>query len=225
MGMYREVSGPERHAIGKGGWRALVESKYIFLIAVMLLLAQLAQPVVEYQFMSVIAATYDELNARTAYISYFFSVLGIVAIGVNLVITPLTHRFLGTVAGLLAQPLLLCVFSFVFMAKPILTVAAAMKISDRGLSYSINRASKELLYIPVDPVQVYQAKAWIDMLGYRLFKVAGSVLILLFTKWLPVTLGLAQFSWITVIVCGLWIGAVAAIAPRYRSLMSTQKSE
>jgi len=91
-----------------------------------------------------------------------------------------------------------------------------MKISDRGLSYSINRASKEQLYIPVDPVRTYQAKAWIDMLGYRVFKVAGSALIILFTQWMPVDTGEAQLSWITLVICVVWIGVLALLAREYQ---------
>ena len=92
--------------------------------------------------------------------------------------------------------------------SPLLMVASGMKIADRGLSYSINRASKELLYIPVDPVHTYQAKAWIDMLGYRLFKVVGSVLILAVVD----VLGVGGLSWLTVGICLAWLGVLALIA-------------
>jgi AAA family ATP:ADP antiporter len=92
---------------------------------------------------------------------------------------------------------------------------AAAKISDRALSYSINRASKELLYVPVDSVLIYQAKAWIDMFGYRLFKVTGSLLILLFTGWLPVTLSVGQLSWFVIAICLLWLGLIAMLRGEY----------
>ena len=99
-----------------------------------------------------------------------------------------------------------------------LASAAIMKISDRGLSYSINRASKEQLYIPVDPVQTYQAKAWIDMLGYRLFKVLGSGLILLATQWLSVRLEIGELSFLTIVICALWIMTISFLAKSYRQL-------
>ena len=91
-----------------------------------------------------------------------------------------------------------------------------MTIADRGLSYSINRASKEQLYIPIDPMHTYQAKAWIDMLGYRLFKVAGSAIILLLTSWLPVTLEVASLGWLTIVVCAVWMGFIGLLAREYK---------
>jgi len=213
LGLYRELShagGPEPVS-ARGGWRALLASRYLLLIAALLLCSQLAQPVVEYQFLSAVNDAYPERDARTAFISYFFSVLGVVSIAVNVVLTPLIHRLLGTLAGLFTQPLVLMAFSLGFMAQPVLWMAGAMKIADRGLSYSINRASKELLWIPVDPVRTYQAKAWIDMLGYRLFKVLGSVLIIAFTGVLSVP----QLGWLTMGICVGWLVVIAALGREY----------
>ncbi len=219
-GLYREVHDERPPAIAAGDWRGLMASRYIVCIATILLFAQLAQPLVEYKFISMVAASYPGVDARTAYLSLFFSVMGGVSIGVNLLLTPLVQRHLGVMAGLLAQPVLLFASTLGFYLQPMLLSAAVMKVSDRGLSYSINRASKELLYIPLDPLQTYQVKAWIDMFGYRLFKVLGSVLILLLTQWLPTPFSAVQLSWLTLLVCLLWILTIAWLAREYRVVMA-----
>ncbi len=220
MGLYREVATRSTALVADGGWQALVRSRYLLLIAAALLCAQIAQPVVEFQFLKTVEASYEVLDERTAFISKFFSVLGLVSIAVNLVLTPLVHRQLGVIAGLLAQPLILGFCSLLFMMQPTLWISAATKIADRGLSYSINRASKEILYIPVDPVHTYQAKAWIDMLGYRLFKVVGAALILVFTQWLPFGADVAQLSWLTVAICLGWFGVIALLAREYTAYVA-----
>jgi len=133
-------------------------------------------------------------------------------------VTPIIHRYLGLFAGLLVQPLMLAVCSFGFYVQSTLVVAAVMKISDRGLSYSINRASKEQLYIPLDPVLIYQAKAWIDMLGYRVFKVLGSGLILLATQWLPVRLDVGELSFLTFGICAIWMMTIGLLSQSYRQI-------
>ena len=198
------------------GWRILHHSRYLFLIAAILLLAQLASPIVEYQFLNSVEASYLEREARTEFLSWFFAIMGAVSIAVNMGITPLVHRFLGAIAGLLVQPLLIWIFSWCFFFQSTLFFAGATKISDRAMSYSINRASKELLYVPVDSVLIYQAKAWIDMFGYRLFKVAGSVLILLFTQWLPFSVSLPQLSWFAVGICIIWIIFIMVLRHDYQ---------
>ncbi|MEJ2166988.1 MAG: Npt1/Npt2 family nucleotide transporter [Deltaproteobacteria bacterium] len=224
-GIYCEVDHvirPQQRA--GGGWRILRHSRYLLLIAAILLLAQLVSPLVEYQFLNTVQASYPELEARTAFLSLFFSVLGTVSIAVNLGITPLIHRALGPIAGLLVQPLMICLFSWWFFFQPSLYFSAATKISDRALSYSINRASKELLYVPVDSVLIYQAKAWIDMFGYRLFKVSGSILILLFTQWLPFTVSVPQLSWFSVSICAAWMILVYRVRLGYQLVCESQGS-
>lgn len=200
------------------GWRALRGNRYLSLIALMLLLSQIAEPIVEYQFMTLVEQAYPEREARTAYLSNFLSVLSGFALLINLLVTPLVHRRLGAVAGLLVQPLLLAASALTFAVQSRLVVAAAMKIADRGLSYSINRASRELLYVPVDPVTIYRAKAWIDMVGYRTFKIAGNALILLLTQWLPWKLGYAELSWVVLGFCGLWMWAALRIRDDYAAI-------
>ena len=219
MGLYREVKSTGQPVVVASGWRALLKSRYLILIAAALLCSQLAQPVVEYQFMRAVETGYPALDARTQYISTFFSVLGVVSIAINLLVTPFLHRYLGVMWGMVTQPLVLALSSLAFMAQPTLMIASVMKIGDRGLSYSINRASKEQLYIPVDPVRTYQAKAWIDMLGYRLFKVLGSALILVLAKWLPLGENAMQLGWLTLLICLAWTLVLVLLAREYHAFV------
>lgn len=218
LGMYREVAPADAGVlVASHGWRALLESRYLVLIAAALLCAQLAQPVVEYQFLSVVDAAYPERESRTAFIGDFFGYLNAASIAVNVLLTPLIHRYLGMLGGLCTQPVTLLLFSLGFMAQPVLWMAGAMKIADRGLSYSINRASKELLYIPIDPVRTYQAKAWIDMLGYRLFKVLGSAAILFLVSTMGV--GVGGLGWLTVAICVAWLIVIALLGREYAKIV------
>ena len=217
-GIYAEVH--EASLREAGDWRVMFRNRYLVLIALLLCCSQLAQPIVEYQFLDMAERAYVELDARTAFISEFFSLLGLVSIAVNLVVTPLVHRLFGAIGGLFLQPLVLAACSGLFWWSPSLWMAGAMKIGDRGLSYSINRASKELLYIPVDPVLTYQAKAWIDMVGYRLFKGIGSGLILLALKLLPAASVAVDLSWLTIAICTVWVLAVAQVALAYRAVLA-----
>lgn len=214
-GLFEEVTQQPRIPLKAGDWRGMVRSPYLVLIALVLCMSQLAQPVIEFQFISTVNDAIADTDERTVFISRFFSVMGLVSIGVNLVLTPLIHSRLGVFAGMAVQPLLIAGATAVYMAVPTLMTASAMKIADRGLSYSINRASKELLYIPLDPVLTYQAKAWIDMLGYRLFKVLGSGLILLVTGVLPSGAATA-LGWLTLLICVAWGLAIARLASEYR---------
>lgn len=205
-------------AMNAGGWRLIAGSRYLLLVTAALFLAQAISPLIEYQFLHIIEASYPEREARTAALSLFFSVLGGVSIAVNLVLTPLILNYLGVLAGLLVQPLALAVSTGGFMLQPTLMPAAIMKISDRGLSYSINRAAKELLYIPVDPLVMYQAKAWIDMFGYRLFKAFGSLVIIALGQWSLFGNGVADLGWVALAGCAIWVWVLVMLNREYQRL-------
>lgn len=202
--MYSMTSETHKPRKLKHRWQILTQNRYLILIAAALMVAQLVSPMVEFQFMRIIEGTYPERETRTAALSLFFSVLSAVSIGINLLITPLILRYLGILAGLMVQPLALATSAYGFVIDSSLYPAATMKISDRGLSYSINRASKELLYIPIDPITIYESKAWIDMFGYRIFKVLGATLILFLTQWTAMASGYTELSWVIIGGCFLW---------------------
>ncbi|MEQ1439473.1 ATP translocase [Fontimonas sp. SYSU GA230001] len=208
---------PERPAL-----RDWLGNRYLLTITAVLLLAQVVEPIVEYQFMHYVQHEFPERETRTAYLSGFLSLLNAVALGVNLVVTPLVLRALGAIGGLLAQPLTLGLFSFLYLLQPGLNSGAAMKISDRGLSYSLNRAAKELLYVPVAPDLIFKLKAWIDMFGYRAFKVLGASAILLLTEWTHWLVAPAAYSYFTIPAALLWIALVLSLARPYRALTAQE---
>jgi len=225
LGLFTEHRGVrDEGPAGDGGWRAILRHRYLFLIAALLLLAQMVEPLVEYQFMKVVEAGIHEREARTAYLGDFFSLLSGVAIVINLLITPLIHRWFGAIAGMLAQPTAVLFGSLYYMSNATLAAGAFLKIADRGLSYSINRASKELLYVLIEPLLVFRAKAWIDMFGYRLFKVLGSLLILLITQWLPWSVSAAQLGWLVLAVCIAWWFTLYVLRGEYARLRAEERS-
>jgi ATP:ADP antiporter, AAA family len=216
-GLYDQAPKPTAEAARDAAalWSALRGNRYLLLIALMLLLSQIAEPIVEYQLMNLVERTYSEREARTAFLSGFYSLLSAVALGVNLLLVPLVYRHGGMLAALLVQPLLLAAGALLFSVNVQMWTAGLMKILDRGLSYSINRTARELLYVRIDPSTIFRAKAWIDMVGYRAFKIPGSLLILLLTQWLPWgSVGLAQLSWVVIGLCMVWVVVAVFIAAR-----------
>ena len=96
VGLYQHISMTiNDREVEKGSWRAILANRYLKLIALIVLLAQMVAPLVEYQFMSVIEETLSGRDERTAFLGELFSLLGVVAIAVNVLVVPLVHRWLG----------------------------------------------------------------------------------------------------------------------------------
>lgn len=222
-GMYDETpEHPHAKVAVREAWSALRGNRYLTLIAVMLLLSQMAEPIIEYQFMHLVQQTYTEREARTAYISGFFSLLNGVALTINLLLTPFLLRKIGPIGGLMVQPLLLGFAAIATAFQYRLVMVGMMKIFDRGLSYSINRTARELVYVRADTETLYRAKAWIDMVGYRTFKIAGNATILLLTQWLPWVISDATLTWVVVALCGAWLYTAIQLGRRSKRATEPQ---
>lgn len=218
LGIFCRVDRPGRAAPRIGGWRRFSQNRYLMLIAALLLMGQWISPLIDFQFLKTVEANYTDLEARTAFLALISAIIGFVSIGVNLLVTPFVHAYLGAIVGLLAQPLLIFMSSFGFMMHSNAIMASATKVSDKSLSYSINRASRELLYIPLESVLIYQAKAWIDMFGYRIFKAVGSLVIIAFTYGTAYPGSILPLSWLTLILCMFWIAGIFFLGRDYRSI-------
>ncbi|MCJ7679855.1 MAG: hypothetical protein MUP70_03935, partial [Candidatus Aminicenantes bacterium] len=92
-------------------------------------------------------------------------------------------------------------------------LAVLLKGSDKSLSYSLNQSVRELLYIPVSPVQKYKAKIFIDMFVNRFAKgLGGIILLILFylTARNPLVI-----TGVTIILIGIWIFLNMAASREY----------
>ncbi len=201
-----------------------LRNRYLLTITAILLLAQIVEPIIEFQFMQYVSQEFVTRDERTAFLSRFLSILGGVALAINLLMTPLILRWAGAIGGMLLQPACLLLGSCGFLLSPGLVSGAVLKIGDRGLSYSINRAAKELLYVPVDPILIFKAKAWIDMFGYRAFKVIGSLLILTCTEWTGWLLNPAAYSPGVMLIACVWIGLVLSVRRPYQQLAAAERA-
>lgn len=156
----------------------LRESREARAIVFILCFAQLIEPLVEFQFMSSVEHSISSLSERTTYVSNVFALVSAFGLGISIIGVPLIHKFFGAMGGLVLQPLLIGIFSCLVMLKGSLTLSSLLKITDRGLAYSTGRASRELLYTKLDGDTNFRLKAWVDVLGYRLFRIVGSMVVL-----------------------------------------------
>jgi ATP/ADP translocase len=61
--------------------------------------------------------------------------------------------------ALLVAPLVMAVATPSLAILPIATLAIVVAASDRGLNYSLQQVTRETLYVPLDDVERYKAKA------------------------------------------------------------------
>lgn len=159
--------------------KLFLTSPYLWMLAGVVLLAKVASTVVDNQFNAVVELHLVGKEAKTAFFGAFSAGLNSVSFLMQICCTSLSLRLLGIGLSLTLLPVGLTVASIATFFWPVLASGIFLKIFDGSMNYSIQQASKEVLYLPLSSGVRYRAKPVIDMLVYRVSKSLGGLLIIL----------------------------------------------
>ena len=211
------TKGPPRLA---EGLQVLRSSRFLHLLVLLIAIVQIVITFIDYEFNGVLKAAFPETNDRTAAISTVYAYINGLSLGLQTVTGWVVGRA-GLAATLLAVPVILATSVAAFVAVPVFAIAALAKVASKTLDYSLFRATKEMLYIPLSYAEKTQGKAVVDVLTYRVAKGAASLL-LLALAYLELS-GLVSVLSLFWMLC--WVGLTVAIVRRYRKLVNRDPVE
>ncbi|MBI4678941.1 MAG: hypothetical protein HY748_15285 [Elusimicrobia bacterium] len=171
---YRIAGEPQPSAEETGGRRGhlhlalLRQDRRLALLAGVVCLAQVVSTAVDLRFSQLIEATIATKDARTAFLGGFWSTTNLAASGMQFIVTPLLLSVLPTRWIFLGIPAVHLAMAGWLLGHPSLQAAAASLMIFKGIDYSLFRATKELIYIPLSYDARYRAKQVIDTFTYRL---------------------------------------------------------
>ena len=205
----------------RAGFGVVFKSPYLRLIAAIMLLSGMVAQVVDLQFSWVIEQNTSNLNERTAVFGNLYSIMGLAAFVFQLLATARIHRRYGVGHGLRALPSdqrprvgALSGRGDVLSSPSLLPAAWLLKIGENGLRYSLDQATRELLFLPLPERQRPKAKAFIDVFVQRSAKgVAALALLTVVFGWVPVP----QTAWFSLIWIVIWLALIGATHRRYVS--------
>ncbi len=214
------VAGPggEDEASSLGAREALklfVTSRQIQLIAVVISFGALGAAILDLQ-LSIATAEFLGRGAEDAIAAFLAGVrfwLSVVAFLIQIFLTSRIHRLLGVGFALLVLPINLGVMAGVILANYALWAPALGSVVDRSFRYTVDKTTREILFLPLPLDVKLQAKPFVDVTVDRMAKGIGSLILLLFIK--PWGLGFTwqQLSWVTLALVGLWF-VMAVMAKR-----------
>ena len=202
----------------RAGFGVVSKSPYLRLIAAIMLLSGMVAQVVDLQFSWAIEQSTESLEERTAVFGNLYSIMGLAAFVFQLLATARIHRRYGVGYALRVLPVTNGVGSVVFLIAatsfPALLLPAAwmLKIGENGLRYSLDQATRELLFLPLPAHQRPKAKAFIDVFVQRSAKgVAALALLTVVFGWVPVELT----AWFSLAWIAVWLALIGATHRRY----------
>lgn len=222
----------ERVRDAKGGWAVVRGSRYLQLIAVVMLISSMVAQVIDVQFSWAIEQSTTNLRERTAAFGNLFSIMGFSAFVFQMAFTSRIHKWLGIGFALRVLPLsnglgtILFAVAAISMPSLVLPAVWLLKIGENGLRYSLDQATRELLFQPVPGNQRPQAKAFIDVFVQRLAKgVAAVVLLSVSFHWISVE----NTVWFSLTGIVVWLFLLTAMQGRYvtsfRDALQTRRLE
>jgi AAA family ATP:ADP antiporter len=204
-------------ADGNGGVTNALEiiagSRYLKAIGAVILLSSLATTVEAWQFKAIAKAAIPDTDALTMFFGTFNMVAGVTSLALQLLLTGRALRRGGVGLTLFIVPVALTLTSVGVLATGTLIAATLLRASDQVLRYSVDKATVELLYLPVPASQTFVVKSFIDTAVYRMGDGLGGLAVLVFANllgWSPV-----DMAWICLVLLGGWIAAAFVARREY----------
>jgi len=207
---------------GAGAARALEllrSSKHLRLIALVISFAAIGAAIIEQQLNMATEAwkgreATDAITSFLGGIQLYTSVIGLL---VQVLLTSRIHRLLGVGFALMILPFSLGATAMVMLMNAALWAPSLARVLDQSLRYTVDKTTREILYMPLAAGIKYEAKPFVDVTVDRFAKGLGAVLLLVLIK--PWGLGLhwQQVSYASVLMTGLWLFMALRARRGYRN--------
>lgn len=174
-----ETSGRVSHM----GLRLFRENPTLAYLLAIVLASQVVAATLDFRFQGLLSVEFaGQQDAETAFQGWFWGTLNSSVLILQFVAAPILLSFVGVRIVHIMMPCIhLTTIAAAVLSPNIFTVGLAFFLF-KAFDYSVFRAAKEILYIPLSYDERYRAKEVIDVFGYRTGKGASSAVIALFQR-------------------------------------------
>jgi ATP:ADP antiporter, AAA family len=180
-------------------------SPYLTAIASVIWLAAFVTTVAGWQFKAIAKENIPATDDLAVFFGTFNVLAGIAALLLQVLFTGRILRTAGIGVTLFVVPVAMVLSSGGLLLLGSLAAVVALKASDQVLRYSLDKATVELLYLPVPATLMFRVKSFIDTVVFRIGDALGGLAILVFASFLGVTA--VQMSWIALVALAGWLWA------------------
>ena len=181
-------------------------SKQIQLIALVISFGSLGAALIDQQ-LTMAAEAYtgrDEADKIAAYLGAVRLYVSIAAFVIQVWITPRIHKYLGIGFALLMLPTNLALTAVIIFMNPSLWAPSVASISDRSLRYTVDKTTREVLFLPLPSALRQEVKPFVDVTVDRMSRGIGSLFILLLIQPWGFALEWYQLSFVSLGLAVVW---------------------
>jgi len=212
---------PKQESHGHLALSLFRENPVLVSLIAIVLSSQVIAAVLDFKFQELLSLEYaGRPDEETAFQGWFWGTLNTSVLVLQFILAPLLMSFIAIRWIHLMMPLIHLVATSLAILEPnVLTVGSAFFLF-KAFDYSVFRAVKEVLYVPLGFDERYRAKEVIDVFGYRAGKGGSSVAIVLLQK-----AGVAMNNYYLAIGFAMVVLWLALVFPLTRSQETPVDSE
>jgi len=202
----------------------LGSSRHLQIIALVIAFAAIGAAIIEQQLNMAAAEAKGSTNpdAIAAFLAQITVYLSLIGFFIQITLTSRIHRVLGIGFALLVLPVSLGTTAVIMLFNRALWAPGLARVIDTSLRYTVDKTSREVLFLPLPAELKYRAKPFIDVTVDRLAKGLGALLILVLIKDWGFGFDWQRLSYASLTMMALWV--FAAIRARKEYLSTFRKS-
>jgi len=209
---------PRRRQIAKrrgfdNPFKLIFSSRHLAYLTGIISLGVIVANLVDFQFNAVARETISDPDKLTAFFGVMLSILNIISLAIQLLLTNRILKLFGVTISLLFLPGALLIGATALLISPALWSAILVKVGDGGFKHSINKAGTELLWLPIPAELKNKAKAFIDVFITNFAEGFGGILLILLIAGLG--FAVQHVSLITIILIIGWAFLIHRIKSEY----------
>ena len=193
----------QRSATLRESFSLMISSPHLLAIASLVCICSIATYIAGWQFRAIVKETLPDKDAMAAFLGTFYGATGVLAMLIQVLLTPRLLRHFGIGVALLILPLTLIAGTTAIIVSGGMWAATLLRGSDKVVRYSIDNAALQMLFLPAPPENKVQARSFLDTVVPRGADGLGAVSVLLLTA--GAGFGAAQLGWIVLALLLLWI--------------------
>jgi ATP:ADP antiporter, AAA family len=181
----------------------LQQSKQVQIIALVIGFGSLGAAIVDQQLNMAAEGMggEDSIGKFLAQIRFYVSAAALV---IQVWITPRIHRYLGIGFALLMLPTTLALTATAILLTGVPWAAAIARISDQSLRYSVDKTTREVLFLPLPSELRQEVKPLVDVTVDRVSRGLGAVLLVILIQPWGLHFGWQQLSFVSLGLTVLW---------------------
>jgi AAA family ATP:ADP antiporter len=217
-------TGEEEGVSGGEALRLLRSSRHLQIISLVIGFGAVVSNMAEQQVLMAAAEFKGEQNADAiaAFLGQLIVYLSLIGFVIQVTLTSRIHRILGIGFALLMLPVSMGGAAVIVLMNRALWAPSVGRVIDTSIRYTIDKTSREVLFLPLPLDLKYRAKPFIDVTMDRFAKGVGALLILLCIKDWGLGLDWQQLSYVSLGLIAVWI--VTALAAKREYMGSFRRS-